>query len=115
MSVSRYKKSNLLRFRRRKSLINSNASIGATPRQNYHPTPVLRHPTKRQRAMIRKVAHIWRETDSYWKLSTTFYGDASYWWIIAWYNQAPTESHLHPGERIFIPTNLTDALQILGV
>ena len=114
MAVSRYKKSNLLRFRQR-STANRNASRGTRNGGNYHSTPILNHPTKRQRASIRKVGHIWKETDSYWKLSTAFYGDPSYWWVIAWYNQAPTESHLHPGERIFIPTNLTDALQILGV
>ena len=112
MAISRYKKLSLLTFDH--DSVNRNNSIGVRSKGHYT-TPVLHHPTKRQRSMIRKTTHIWKQTDSYWKLSTKYYGDASYWWIIAWYNQAPTESHLHPGERIFIPTNLTDALQILGV
>jgi nucleoid-associated protein YgaU len=113
MAVSRYKNENILQPEETRS--RNNNVTGPNKRIKFYESPVLHHPTKNQRAVIRKVAHIWKETDSYWKLSSKFYKDAQYWWIIAWYNQAPTESHLHPGERIFIPTNLTDALQILGV
>ena len=76
-------------------------------------TPTLNHPTKRQRARLNKSEHVWKETDSYWKLAAAYYGDPVYWWIIAMYNQAPTESHLSPGEIIYIPTNLGAAISVL--
>ena len=84
------------------------------PRITFYETPLLDHPTKQQRAAISKTPHIWKETDSYWKLASFYYEDPAYWWIIAMYNQAPTESHLQPGEQIYIPTNLSEALQLLN-
>ena len=81
----------------------------------HYETPTLRHPTKRQRARLSKSEHVWKETDSYWKLASSYYGDPVYWWIIAMYNQAPTESHLSPGEIIYIPTNLSAAISVLAM
>ena len=76
-------------------------------------TPTLRHPTQRNINNLTRVGHTWKTGDRYYKLAYKYYGDVNLWWIIAWYNQAPTESHLIPGEKIFIPTSLSNALQIL--
>ena len=119
--ASRYKEAGILegraarrnRFRARKSHLGTTQFSPFKKRIKYFTTPVLKHPTKGQRASIHKAQHIWRETDSFWKLAAHYYGDPVYWWIIAWYNQAPTESHLVAGEKIFIPTSLSHALQIL--
>ena len=32
-----------------------------------------------------------------------YYGDAEYWWLIAWYNNKPTESHFKLGDVVYIP------------
>ena len=82
---------------------------------NHYMTPKFKYPTIEQRKDLIVSQHIWVTGDRFYKLAHEHYGQTKLWWVIAWYNQAPTESHLHPGERIFIPTNLTDALQILGV
>lgn len=120
---NRYKKtpinaaSGRLRHRYRERVQNRGTQAFSPFRRNinFYETPILNHLTKKQRASLVKVAHIWRETDSYWKLAHAQYGDATYWWVIAMYNQAPTESHLSPGEQIYIPTSLTAVLSMLQV
>ena len=52
--------------------------------------------------------------DRYYKLAASFYGDARYWWIIAWFNKKPTESHIKVGDIIRIPTSLGDILAAMG-
>jgi nucleoid-associated protein YgaU len=54
--------------------------------------------------------HTWKMGDSYWKLAAKHYGNASLWWVIAWYNEKPTEAHLHSGQPILIPTPLEEVL-----
>ena len=45
----------------------------------------------------------WGIQTRYWKLATEYYGDPSLWWVIAYFNRKPTESHVKIGEMIFIP------------
>jgi len=33
------------------------------------------------------------------------------WWVIAWYNQKPTEAHFNVGDVVYIPTPLANVLQ----
>tara|TARA_R110002020_G_scaffold6878_16_gene29228 strand:- start:1471 stop:1809 length:339 start_codon:yes stop_codon:yes gene_type:complete len=61
------------------------------------------------------VERIWSVGDRYYNLAYEYYGNANYWWIIAWYNQAPTESHLELGDLIYIPMPLERALQYYGI
>ena len=58
--------------------------------------------------------HLWKQADKYWKLSQKYYQDPRYWWIIAQYNQKPTEAHLSSGDVIIIPLPVTQALVALG-
>ncbi len=55
----------------------------------------------------------WTDGDSYWKLSNEFYGDPQYWYVIARFNNKPTEAHIKIGESIMIPLNLSAALQVV--
>ena len=55
---------------------------------------------------IRDIKHIWTTGDRYYKLANQYYQNPEYWWVIASYNQAPTEGHLKIGDVIFIPTPL---------
>ena len=57
--------------------------------------------------------HIWRDGDQFWKLSNEFYGDPQYWYVIAKFNNAPTEAHLSVGDQIKIPIDLAIALQVV--
>ena len=78
-------------------------------------TPVLNNPTVAQRASLRKTKHIWKYGDRFYKLAHQYYGDERFWWVIAWYNAAPTEAHLKTGTVISIPLNIEKVLGVLGV
>jgi nucleoid-associated protein YgaU len=78
-------------------------------------TPKLAHVTKKQVVNLKLVGHTWRVGDRYYKLAHKYYGDPEMWWIIAWYNQKPTESHLKVGDTITIPLPLDRILAYLKV
>ena len=59
------------------------------------------------------VFHVWRLGDSFWKLSVEFYGVPKYWYIIARFNNKPTEASLSIGDEIKIPIDLSIALQVI--
>ncbi len=59
------------------------------------------------------VEKVWLDGDSYWKLSKEFYGDPQYWYIIARFNNRPTEAHINIGDLIKIPVRLSHALQVV--
>jgi hypothetical protein len=81
----------------------------------FYETRPMRNPTLTDRASIETVNHVWTIGDRYYKLSNDYYGDVRFWWVIAWWNAAPTESHLKPGSLIRIPINIQNALRALGV
>jgi len=74
-------------------------------------TPQMPHLSVSQRLSITRFPHIWKAGDRYWKLSSKYYKDPSLWWLIAWFNQRPTESHVAIGETILIPQPATKILQ----
>lgn len=76
-------------------------------------TQVLRQITPADRSGISERTHIWKTGDRYSKLASLHYNSPEYWWIIAYYNQAPTEGHLKVGDVIIIPTPLDRLLAIL--
>jgi len=48
-------------------------------------------------------SHIWKRGDRLYKLAAQYYGDATLWYLIAWFNQTPTESHINIGDTIMVP------------
>ena len=78
-------------------------------------TPQLLHITKEQIPSLTVINHVWKTGDRYFKLAHDHYGDSTKWWVIAWYNRKPTESHLTYGEIIYIPHPLDQVLNYLGV
>ena len=72
----------------------------------------LSHPTIKQRKSLQKVRHTWRLGDRRYKLAHQHYGDSTLWWVIAWFNQAPTESHLEVGASVQIPAPIDKVLGI---
>jgi hypothetical protein len=44
-------------------------------------------------------------------LASEFYGAPELWWLIAWYNKKPTETHFKTGDVIDIPA---DFHQVMG-
>jgi hypothetical protein len=37
------------------------------------------------------------------------------WWVIAWFNRMPTESHVELGEIVVVPLPLAKILDYLGL
>ena len=54
--------------------------------------------------------HIWSKSDNLFRLANTYYNDKNMWWIIAFYNQKPTDAHFTIGEEIYIPVRPNDVL-----
>lgn len=70
---------------------------------DHYTSPSLPALTTGDALQVTRIEHIWKFGDKLWKLSEQYYGDGQYWWLIAWYNQKPTESHFKIGERLIIP------------
>ena len=61
-------------------------------------------------ASLTTIGHLWTQGDRYYKLAYEHYGNPEYWWIIAWFNEIPTESQLELGDVVYIPVPLEDIL-----
>jgi len=77
-------------------------------------TPEMPYPTDEQLANLDLQSHIWSIGDRFYKLADEHYDDPGLWWVIAWINKTPTESHIRLGELIYIPLPLYSVLNILG-
>ena len=80
---------------------------------DHYPTAKMHHPTVEEMEDIETVGHVWKTGDRYSKLAYQYYGDSELWWVIAWFNQKPTDSHNPLGDTIFIPTPLERVMTIL--
>ncbi len=108
------------RYQRREKAINENEMYDkllkdrGVKRIEQHRTPDLLPAEDEALSLIETQAHFWSMGDSYWKLSTLYYGDPVHWWVIASFNKRPTEAHNMIGDRLDIPVNLAEALQVVG-
>jgi hypothetical protein len=82
---------------------------------NHYTTGFMNKITPEQRSELDIIDHVWRRGDHFYKLASLYYGDPTYWWVIATYNKMPTEAHLHFGSLLFIPTPLETVLSFYGV
>ena len=79
-----------------------------------HKTKTLKNITPAEMSQVYSIHHLWKMADRYWKLSNKYYNDPKYWWVIAEWNQRPTEALIDVGEIILVPTPLGQALTALG-
>lgn len=70
-------------------------------------------PTIQQMQDITTVKHIWSVGDRYYKLAAKYYEDPKDWWIIALFNNKPTESDIMLGDQILIPLPLEKIIRYL--
>jgi hypothetical protein len=78
-------------------------------------TPRMNHPSPNQIKKLNLTYHVWSHGDKYYKLAHEYYNDSKMWWVIAWFNKLPTESHIKLGDTIYIPTPLNEILKIYGL
>jgi len=79
----------------------------------HYDVPEIKNPTRKERAEISSVTHVWKYGDRYYNLATQYYGIPDYWWVIAWWNGRPSEANVKPGDVITIPLNLEETLIVL--
>jgi len=60
-------------------------------------------------------SHIWKMGDRYYKLAHAYYNDPELWWVIARFNEKPTEAHLELGDVITIPLPIEKVLSFWGL
>ena len=78
-------------------------------------TANLHHPTVEEVMDLNVVSRVWKMGDRYFKLAYEYYGDSKLWWVIAWYNQKPSEADVKNGDIIEVPLPLDKVLGILKV
>jgi nucleoid-associated protein YgaU len=72
---------------------------------NIYSSPKFNKLTDEMLGSIDFDAHTWTRGDSFYRLAHTYYGDSRYWWIIAMFNNTPTEHHIQFGDQILVPDN----------
>ena len=76
-------------------------------------TPTLKNIPETAYEYLSFVEHIWKTGDRLSKLADKYYNEVNYWWIIALFNEKPTEFHFQPGELVLIPLPLTKVLSLI--
>ena len=74
-------------------------------------TAKFTYPTLTDLNNITKVPNVWKVGDRFYKLAAQHYGNPTYWWILAYFNQTPTEADLRLGDVMFIPFPLERVLR----
>ncbi len=79
-----------------------------------HTTPKSKNPTQEELNRIDYELHFWTVGERFFKLAQKYYNDHRYWYIIARFNNKPSEAQVEAGEQIKIPLNLHIAVEVLG-
>lgn len=80
-----------------------------------HFTTTLKHLTGKQIAQLQLMKHEWKVGDRYSKLAEQWYSDPTAWWVIAQFNQKPTDAHVQVGDVVYIPLPLEQVLRMFDV
>jgi len=76
-------------------------------------TPVFNYPTEGEMIEDLDISiERWGATSKLYNLAHDYYGDASLWWLIAWFNRKPTEGHYSIGDIIYIPAPADAAIAL---
>jgi hypothetical protein len=81
----------------------------------HYDTAILRHPSVDEIVGLTIQTEVWKRGTRLFKLADKYYGNPELWWVIAWYNQRPTEGFFELGDIVEIPLPLNQVLKYLGV
>lgn len=81
----------------------------------HYDTNRFNSPTEEEKGLLSGDIHIWGTGDKFYKLSLKYYGTIEDWYIIAMFNNKPTEFHVKEGDEIQIPFPLYLAKELFGV
>ena len=74
----------------------------------------MKYPTPEQMSTINTDSYIWGLGDRYFRLAHQFYDDPRLWWVIAWFNEKPTDNHYKAVDVVYIPGPLEVVLSYYG-
>ena len=79
----------------------------ATTEIAQYQTTRFKHLNESQKASIYEKEYSWQVGDRLEKISSRMYDNHQYWWIIARYNNKPTDAHYERGDVVKIPMPLS--------
>jgi len=106
------------RHRKRKILLNDDESYiqqfknRGVKSIKHLSTAEMSYPTSDDLAGVTINFEIYKLGDRYYKFAQKYYNDPTYWWVIARFNQKPTENMLKLGDTLYIPTPLAKILEV---
>jgi hypothetical protein len=107
------------RYSNRNVFLNSNSKYQSAFFENravksieQYESPEINYPSQEEIDSLTNISEIWDSSSKLYNLAYDHYGDASYWWVIAWYNRKPTEAHFEVGDTVYIPMPLSRAMEL---
>ena len=76
----------------------------------HYKTPRWTPLDSKARQQFSSIKHSWKLGDSWWRLANQYYEDPKLWWVLAWYNQMPTEAGIKQGQIIYVPQPINSVL-----
>ncbi len=81
----------------------------------HYGSPDLKDLTVEEIATLDIVNDEWTVGSKLYKFAHKYYNDSTLWWVIALFNQKPTDSHFSPGDMVYIPLPLEKVLTLYGM
>ena len=78
-------------------------------------TPILSKITDRKYSTLAVASRVWTVGDRLYKIAAESYGDPKLWWVIARFNNKPTEAHFKLGDKIYIPHPIETILNYFSI
>lgn len=76
----------------------------------------LKYPTQEEIDAFILNKEEWKIGDALWKYAAKYYeGRGHFWWVIAHFNQKPTDQHYTIGDIVYIPQPLDKVLRSYGL
>jgi hypothetical protein len=106
-----------------KAVLNNTLSLYKKPREarnlekaiTHFSSPRIAPVTDEMMENLDFTLHYWSTGDKFYKLAHKYYGDSKLWWVIAWFNQKPTDHHPSTGDEIYIPGPVSRLLAVLDI
>ena len=103
---------NVLSFKNNLELYTSVFEDRGVPFINQYRCAMFTQPSAAQLRRLNNTTVIWQVGDRLEKLAAKYYGNSTFWWVIARYNQKPTDAHFALGDTVFVPQPLALVLDL---